>query len=508
MRTSHIVLAGGIPTGRVEQKKNVMANVFQSALAAVVCLTLAAPTATFAGQPNFIVIFCDNLGYGDIEPFGSTVHRTPHLNRMAREGCRFTHFCVTAGVCTPSRSSIMTGCYSQRVGMHDNPRDGQVLRPVSPYGLNPNEITIAEVLRKNGYATGIFGKWHLGDQPEFLPTRQGFDEFYGIPYSDDMTRDVGLRIGDRLQGRSWPELPLMKNETVIDAPVDRDMLTKQCTEEVLSFIEREKDKPFFVYFPQPMPGSTAAPFASPAFKGKSKNGPWGDSIEEIDWSTGELLNKLVDLGIDEQTLVIWLSDNGAPMSGNDMSSTARGTNRPLHGRGYTTSEGAFRSPTIMWWPGHVRPGTTCEELLTTMDLLPTFARFADVPVKHAVDGHDVRSLILGKPNARSPYDAFYYYYRDQLQAVRSGPWKLFLPLNNFIRHPHFKTGEKAETLLFNVVTDIASTTNVAAEHPGVVQILTKLANAARNDLGDAGQHGSGQRPAGKTDGQPKAQVLN
>ncbi|MCP4509830.1 MAG: sulfatase-like hydrolase/transferase, partial [Fuerstiella sp.] len=206
-----------------------MANVFQSALATVLYLAVVAPTATLGARPNFVVIFCDNLGYGDIEPFGSTVHRTPHLNRMAREGCRFTHFCVTAGVCTPSRSSIMTGCYSQRVGMHDNPRDGQVLRPVSPYGLNPDEITIAEVLREKGYATGIFGKWHLGDQAKFLPTRQGFDEFFGIPYSDDMTRAVGLRLGERLQGESWPELPLMKNEQVIDAPVDRDMLTKRCT---------------------------------------------------------------------------------------------------------------------------------------------------------------------------------------------------------------------------------------------------------------------------------------
>ena len=483
-------------------------NVFLCASAAVLWLFLVAPTATFASQPNFVVIFCDNLGYGDIEPFGSTVHRTPHLNRMAREGCRFTHFCVTAGVCTPSRSSIMTGCYSQRLGMHNNPRDGQVLRPVSPYGLHPDEITIAEVLKQSGYATGIFGKWHLGDQPEFLPTRQGFDEFYGIPYSDDMTRDVGLRIGDRLQGQSWPELPLMRNEKVIDAPVDRDMLTKQCTEEVLSFIERNRDEPFFVYFPQPMPGSTAAPFASPAFKGKSNNGPWGDSIEEIDWSTGEILNKLVDLGIDKQTLVIWLSDNGAPMNGNDMSSAARGTNRPLHGRGYTTSEGAFRSPTIMWWPGHVKPGTTCEELATTMDLLPTFAEFADIAIDHAIDGHDVRPLMLGDPDARSPYAAFYYYYRDQLQAVRSGPWKLFVPLNTYVRHPHFKAGEEREPLLFNVVTDIASTTNVASEHPGVVQILTKLANAARKDLGDAGQQGSGQRAAGKINGQPKAQVLN
>lgn len=483
-------------------------SMLKLAVAVTICLVTSLPALTLAAPPNFVVIFCDNLGYGDIEPFGSTVNRTPHLNRMAREGRRFTHFCVTAGVCTPSRASILTGCYSQRLGMHNNPRDGQVLRPVSPYGLNPGEITIAEVLQQKGYATGIFGKWHLGDQPEFLPTRQGFDEFFGIPYSDDMTREVGQRIGERLQGQSWPELPLMRNEKVIDAPVDRDLLTKRCTEEVLAFIERRKDEPFFVYFPQPMPGSTAAPFASPAFKGKSKNGPWGDSIEEIDWSTGEILNKLVDLGIDSRTLVIWLSDNGAPMSRTDMNSPSRGTNRPLYGRGYTTSEGAFRSPTIMWWPGQVPPGSTCTELATTLDLLPTFASLADVPVRHAIDGHDIRPLLAGAADAKSSYEAFYYYNMDQLQAVRSGPWKLFLPLKQFTRHPHFKAGQSASPLLFNVVTDIGSTINVAADHPEVVARLMQLAEVARKDLGDAGQRGTGQRSAGKIDGQPQAQVLN
>ncbi len=457
--------------------------------------------------PNFIVIFCDNLGYGDIEPFGSTVHRTPHLNRMAREGCRFTHFYVTAGVCTPSRASLMTGCYAQRVGMHTNPRDGQVLRPVSPYGLHANEITIAEVLKQRGYATGIFGKWHLGDQPEFLPTRQGFDRFFGIPYSDDMTRDVGQRIGRRLQGESWPHLPLMENESVIEAPVDRDLLTKRCTEEALQFISKNKDKPFFAYFPQPMPGSTRAPFASPAFKGKSRNGPWGDAIEEIDWSTGQILDTLADLKIDDRTLVVWLSDNGAPMA-RDVNSLARGTNRPLHGRGYTTAEGAFRSPTIMRWPGKVKPDTTCAELATTMDLLPTFARLAGAAdLKHEIDGRDSRGLVFGEPDAKSPHDAFYYYERDQLQAVRSGPWKLFLPLDSFSRHPHFKRGQSATAALFNVVDDIGSTSNVAEEHPDVVKKLTQLAEVARNDLGDRSKPGKGQREPGKIAGKPQPLVL-
>ncbi len=445
--------------------------------------------------PNFIVIFCDNLGYGDIEPFGSTVHRTPELNRMAQEGRRFTHFCVTAGVCTPSRASLMTGCYAQRVGMHWNPRDGQVLRPISPYGLHPDEVTMAEVLKERGYATGIFGKWHLGDQPEFLPTRQGFDRFFGIPYSDDMTREVGLRIGDRLDGSSWPELPLMEGNRVIEAPADRDLLTKRCTEEVLTFIERHGSEPFFVYFAQPMPGSTSAPFASPAFKGRSRNGPWGDSIEEIDWSTGRILDRLRELELEDDTLVVWLSDNGAPMA-RDMDSPSRGTNRPLHGRGYTTSEGAFRTPTIMWWPGKIPAGSECRQLATTLDLLPTMARLAGRPVSHDVDGYDIRPLIFGESGAGSPYEVFGYYYMDQLQAVRSGRWKLFLPLETFVRHPHFKSGQPATALLFDVVSDIACQNNVADENPQVVSRLMELADQIRQDLGDKRQPGSGQREPG------------
>jgi len=450
-----------------------------------------------AAKPNFIVIFCDNLGYGDIEPFGSKLHRTPHLNRMAAEGRKFTHFCVTAGVCTPSRSSIMTGCYSQRVGMHFNERDGHVLRPVSPHGLNPNEITIAEVLKQQGYATACVGKWHLGDQTPFLPTRQGFDEYYGVPYSDDMTRPTGLRLGDRLDGHLWPPLPLMDGERVVEAPTDRDLLTRKLNERALSFIEKNRDRPFFLYIPEAMPGSTRAPFASPAFKGKSRNGPWGDSIEELDWATGRILDKLAELGIDRRTLVIWTSDNGAPISpkAGDFS---RGSNLPLYGRGYTTAEGAFRVPTILWQPGTVPAGTVCDELATTMDLLPTFARLAGgrEPQDRIIDGHDITPLIVGKKNAKSPYKGFYYYNQKQLHAVRSGPWKLFVPLKNIARHPRFRKGKPVAPLLFNVVTDIACEHNVAAKHPDIVKRLTALAEKARADLGDEDRPGKGQRPIG------------
>ncbi|MDF1853073.1 MAG: sulfatase [Verrucomicrobiales bacterium] len=441
--------------------------------------------------PNFIVIFCDNLGYGDIEPFGSKVHRTPHLNRMAEEGRKFTHFCVTAGVCTPSRSSLITGCYSQRVGMHLNPRDHHVLRPVSPYGLHPDEITIAEALKARGYATGIIGKWHLGDQEPFLPTRQGFDFFFGVPYSDDMTE----RIWDR-DGSQWPPLPLMENEKAIEAPVDRNGLTLRYTERALDWIEEQKDTPFFLYLPHAMPGSTSSPFASEAFRGKSENGPWGDSIEELDHSTGQILDKIRELGLEKDTLVIWTSDNGAPIRP-EPGDVSRGSNAPLHGRGYTTSEGAFRVPTILWQPGTVPAGTVCEELTTTMDLLPTFVAMAGGGEPPEVDGFDISPLIRGDDNSKTPYPWFAYYYLDQLQAVRSGPWKLFLPLENFVRHPHFKRENSSHPLLFHLIDDPSCKSNAASENPEVVLRLSDLAKEIRKDLGDQGKPGEGLREPGK-----------
>tara|TARA_R110002049_G_scaffold305056_2_gene501045 strand:- start:6040 stop:10392 length:4353 start_codon:yes stop_codon:yes gene_type:complete len=461
-------------------------------LLASLVLAVACPTqAAEQRKPNFIIVFCDNLGYGDIEPFGSTLHRTPNLNRMAKEGRKFTHFCATAGVCTPSRASIMTGCYSQRVGLHFNERDNWVLRPLSPYGLNPDEVTIAEVLKDEGYATAIVGKWHLGDQPEFLPTRQGFDWFFGVPYSDDMTARTWQ------DGSVWPPLPLMENEKVIEAPCDRDGLTKRYTERAMQWIAEHKDEPFFLYFPQAMPGSTKTPFSSEQFKGKSKNGPWGDSVEELDWSMGVMLDQLQELGIAEDTFVIWTSDNGAPID-RDRENLSRGSNRPLHGRGYTTAEGAFRVPAIVWQPGKVPAGTVCEELATTMDLLPTFANLAggQPPADRKIDGHDITPLLYGEPQAKTPYEAFYYYDLKQLQAVRSGPWKLFLPVQN-VRHPHFSRSLPPQNLLFNVVEDVACEHNVADQHPDVVARLTRLAEKGKAELGDGERRGSGQRERGK-----------
>ncbi|MCA9070392.1 MAG: sulfatase-like hydrolase/transferase, partial [Planctomycetaceae bacterium] len=325
---------------------------------------------------------------------------------------------------------------------------------------------------------------------------------------DDMTKPTGQRLGERLDGNRWPPLPLMENQTVIEAPVDRDGLTKRYTERALQFIEANRENPFFLYFPQAMPGSTSQPFASPAFKGKSQNGPWGDSIEELDWSMGQILDKLKELKLDQNTLVIWTSDNGAPLA-RDITSPVRGSNLPLHGRGYTTAEGAFRVPMIAWWPGHIPANTRCDELTTTMDLLPTFARLAGTrePQDRIIDGHDIRPLLFGKKGATSPYEAFYYYQTKQLQAVRQGPWKLFLPLKDFQRHPHFKKGDSDKPLLFNLKDDIASQQNVAGNYPKIVEQLTRLAEQAKRDLGDEDHPGQNQRPPGKVEN-PKPQVLH
>lgn len=433
--------------------------------------------------PNIVVFFSDNLGYGDTGPYGSTLHRTPNLDQMAQEGRKFTHFYTSGNVCTQSRAGLMTASYAQRVSLYQNIRNGAVLQPGEPIGLHPEEVTVAEILKQAGYATMLVGKWHLGDQPVFLPTRQGFDEYWGVPYSDDMTPR---------EGQNWPPLPLMRGEEVIEAPVDRDELTRREAEEAIRFITEKKDEPFFLVVSHAMPGSTKTSFASEAFRGRSKNDRYGDAIEELDWAAGEVMGALERLGLDDDTLVIWTADNSAaPGRG--------GTNEPLTGFYNATQEGGFRVPFIARWPGRVPAGTECAELGTMMDLLPTFASLANVqtPEDRTIDGKDIWPLISGEEGARTPHEAFYYYQYEQLQAVRSGPWKLFLPLERQRR------GASAEPKvvdspprLYNVVEDPAEERDVVAEHGDVVDRLLGLAEAGRRELGDMGVQGEGVRPAG------------
>ncbi len=448
-------------------------------------------------KPNFIVIFADNLGYGDFGCYGSKVHKTPNVDQMAAEGLRLTSFYSTSGVCTPSRASLLTGCYPRRVNMHVSGTGTPVLRAIDSKGLHPAEITVARLLKGAGYATACIGKWHLGDQPPFLPTRHGFDCYFGIPYSDDMTPSK--------HNPHWPPLPLMRNDKVIEAPVDRDYLTKRYTEETIRFISENKDRPFFVYLPHAMPGSTRRPFASPAFQGKSANGPYGDSVEEMDWSTGEIFAALKRLGLDNDTLVIWTSDNGAVRL-----DLPQGSNAPLKGWGYDTSEGAMRMPCIIRWPGRVRAGTVSDELASTMDLLPTLAFLAGArpPSDRIIDGCDIRPLLFGEAGFKSRYDevGFFYYHMGQLQAVRSGPWKLYLPLE---KKRVSLRGDTATSpaALFDVRNDLGETNEASAQHPDVVARLLALAEKAREDLGDGDREGRNQRPAGRVD-DPKPQVLS
>ncbi|MBS0208974.1 MAG: sulfatase [Planctomycetes bacterium] len=436
-------------------------------------------------RPNFVLVFIDNLGNGDFGCTGSTLHRTPHIDRLAATGTRFTSFYVASGVCTPSRAALMTGCYPRRVNLHVNSENGAVLRPVEPKGLNPDEVTIAETLGTAGYATGMFGKWHLGDQPSLLPTRQGFETFFGIPYSDDMTRDHRPDV--------WPELPLMRGEQVIEAPVERNTLVKRCTEAAIAFIEQNRQRPFFVYLPQTMPGSTAHPFSSSAFRGHSRNGEYGDAVEELDWSIGELMSTLDRLDLTRRTLVLVTSDNGAVER-----HPRQGSCAPYRGWGYDTSEGAMRVPCLASWPDHIPAGRVCDELCSTMDLLPTFAKLADAPPpSRPIDGHDIRDLLLGQPGAQSPWDAegFGYYRLEQLQAVRSGPWKLYLPLDNKYVTAGRKTA-RANAELYNVRDDVGETREASKEHPDVVVRLSQLAERIRGEIGDMDRPGRGERPAG------------
>jgi len=444
---------------------------------------LAAPrgirAAASKDRPNFIVIFADDQGYGDMACYGSKKLKTPNWDRMAAEGMKFTDFYVSAPVCTPSRSSLMTGCYPRRIGLHQH-----VLFPNSTKGMNPNEITLAEILKKQGYATACVGKWHLGHQRKFLPARQGFDTYYGIPFSNDMWLPANMAYAqDAKLPDDFPEqtrkagerkrnvVPLMRDEEVIEYPADQATLTERYTEEVIRFITANKDRPFFVYLPHTMCHYPL--HVSEKFKGKSGAGLFGDVILGMDWSTGEILKTVKKLGLDEKTLVIYTSDNGA----------AAGSSLPLRGKKGSTWEGGMREPCIMRWPGKIPAGSVCSEVATIMDVLPTLAGLAGTaaPTDRVIDGKDIAPLMMGKPGAAGPHEAFFYHTaQGQLAAVRSGKWKLHVNVPR-PRRRRPKKGEKAapqpkvpDIALYDLQADLSETTNVADKHPDVVARLKGL----------------------------------
>ena len=423
-------------------------------------------------QPNIILIFCDDLGYGDLTCYGSELNRTPRLDKMAKEGLRFTDLYVPAPLCTPSRAGLMTGCYPKRVGLDYGYRNG-TLFPGDPLGLNPEETTLPQILKNRGYATKMVGKWHLGDQPEFLPEQFGFDSYFGIPFSNDMLPDH-----EKQEEFQFPPLPLLRGDQVVETDPNQASLTENYLTECVNFIRHTKDGPFFLYFAHMY---VHLPIYAPLkFLGQSQNGSYGAAVEHIDHTTGVILDTLSDLGIDENTLVIFTSDNG---------SNARngGSNGPLRGNKGSTWEGGMREPCIMRWPGRIQGGTVCEELATTMDFLPTLANLADaeLPQDRNIDGHDIQDLILGEGDGTSPYEAFYYYRRNNLNAVRSGKWKLHVD----------------ENLLFDLENDIGELKDRYNEQPDVVKRLTELADVCRQDLGDerTGIEGANCRPVGRVE---------
>ncbi|MHC4573244.1 MAG: sulfatase-like hydrolase/transferase [Planctomycetota bacterium] len=416
-----------------------------------------------AGKPNFIVIFTDDQGYADVGCFGAEGFETPNLDRMAAEGAKFTSFYSAAPVCSPARAALLTGCYPMRVSI---PR---VLFPRDNIGLNPNEITIADILKARGYATCCIGKWHLGHLPEFLPTRQGFDYYFGIPYSNDMKPVV-----------------LIEGEETIEVKPDQSRLTRRYTEKAVEFIKKNKDRPFFLYLPHTMPHVPL--YASDAFKGKSKQGLYGDVIMEIDWSVGQILKTVKQLGIDDKTVVIFTSDNGPWLSKGDHGGCAK----PLRDGKFATYEGGMREPAIMRWPGKIPAGMVCSEMATTMDFLPTFAKLAGarVPADRTIDGKDIWALMTD-PKAKTPYKEFFYYFERQLGAVRSGNWKLVLERKRGSR--------RIAAGLYNLGEDIGEQNDVSAQHPEIVRRLTALADKIREDIGDSvtGTTGKNVRPPGR-----------
>jgi arylsulfatase A len=447
----------------------VVASVVLFVATAFAQAALAADDRPRGDHPNVVIIFCDDLGYGDLGCFGHPTIRTPNLDRMAQEGQRWTDFYVAASVCTPSRSALMTGRLPIRTGMCSDRR--RVLFPDSAGGLQPNELTIAEVLKGAGYATCCIGKWHLGHLPMYLPTSQGFDYYFGIPYSNDMDR-----VADSPKGREafWDpkieywNVPLMRNTQIIERPVDQNTITKRYAEEAVRFIRENQDRPFFVYLANSMPHVPL--FASAGFKGRSLRGLYGDAVEEIDWGVGQVLDTLRELRLERRTLVAFTSDNGPWLIFNQLGGSA-GLLRD--GKG-STWDGGMREPTLFWWPGTIPPGVV-RDIGSTLDLLPTCAKLAGarLPDDLVLDGMDISPALLG--TGPSPRDVMLFYRGVRLYAVRKGPFKA-----HFITQPAYGPGEAERhdpPLLYHLGHDPSEKFNVAEKHPEVLAEIRRLVEA-------------------------------
>lgn len=445
------------------------------------------PTLSHAAErpPNVVIIFADDLGYADVGCFGNKTIRTPNIDSLAKDGVRFTDFYVAQAVCSASRTALLTGCYPNRVGILG------ALGPASKNGIHERETTIAEMLKSRGYATAIYGKWHLGHHDQFLPTRHGFDDYFGLPYSNDMWPNHPTA--------KFPALPLIEGTKTIQENPDQTKLTTWYTERAVKFIESNKDKPFFVYVPHAMPHVPL--FVSDKHKGKSKAGLFGDVIEEIDWSVGEILATLKKQDLERDTLVIFTSDNGPWLSyGNH----AGGAGPLREGKG-TSFEGGVRVPFVARYPRRIPAGTVCKKPAMTIDLLPTIAKFtnAELP-KLPIDGKDISALLANEKDAKSPHEALFFYWGQELQAVRMGKWKLHFP-HEFrtlkLAGNEGKPGPYATAhislSLFDLENDVGEKNDMSAAHFDLIKQVEALAGRIRADLGDVATKsvGKGVRPA-------------
>lgn len=491
---------------------NKVMNRFFSSSAVLILLLVMAPftfgfkpimVAVPSGnaQPNIIVIFMDDMGYGDLECYGGFPYHTPHINKLAVQGMRFTNFYAAQAVCSASRAALLTGCYPNRIGIHG------ALFPWSKIALNPEEETMAELLKARGYKTGMVGKWHLGQKEPFFPLQQGFDEWLGLPYSNDMwpVNYDGKPIADTGSRKSrYPQLPLMdgnKKVREIKTLDEQAELTGLYTERAKRFIKQNKAHPFFLYFAHSMPHVPIA--ASPAFKGKSGAGLFGDMIEEVDWSVGEIMRTLDEQGLSKNTLVVFTSDNGPWLTfGNHAGNTAG----LREGKG-TAWEGGQRVPCIMRWPAVIPAGTICNNIASTIDLLPTIADICNAPQPvNKIDGVNILSLMQHKNDANPRNELAYYYDANNLKCIRVGQWKLVFPghsqtykktLMGNDGWPGQYASDSVHLALYDLRTDPGETLDVKAQHPDVVEQLNTIADRYRKELGDdlTGIKGEGRRAA-------------
>ncbi len=443
-------------------------------IALIVCAGFVSPTRAQSAPPNIVFILADDVGYSDLSCTGADDISTPNIDQLARAGVRFTSYYAPAPTCTPSRAGILTGCYAQRVGLP------VVLNPSDKIGISSSEITLPEILKRQGYATALIGKWHLGQQPQFNPTRHGFDYYFGIPYSNDFGPE---------RHPGWPAIPLYRNDRIIEQPVKLETLTERITQESIDFITKNKNHRFFLMITHV---AAHTPWiVSDKFKGKSKAGPYGDFIQAMDWSVGEVTKTLRDLHLDDHTMVIFASDNG-PLDHRmpeleklygDAAKVTRGDEFLRGGKG-SSWEGGVRVPCIVKWDGKTAQGRQVNELTAGIDWLPTLATIAGAgaPNDRIIDGKDITPLIVNSI-ARSPHDVFYYYRGNALEAVRSGQWKLHLA--------HDTRKGKVPEQLFNLDGDVREQHDAAKEQPQVVADLEALAEQARDDLGDSNQNREG-----------------